>query len=313
MPWSPSPTTARRWMRVRAPVGALALRGARRDRPRRRPGHWCARRPAARTSASAGAAARRRSRSWATPARAPAATAPSCRASTATRSTRSSRARWRRPRRAWASATSVVTSVDRDDLPDAGAAALGRHRAGAPPPAPRRGASRYSHRTSWGCEEEALVTVLEAGPRRLQPQHRDLPPHPAARCASRATTTAPSGSCGAPARCGTERWPERGAAADHEVRDRRRHGRDRRRDHRDDARPPARTTSTWSPIGQYLQPSARHLPLDRWVPLERSAASATRAWRWASARSSRDRSCARSYRADEQQQAAAGREPAVAL
>ena len=46
-------------------------------------------------------------------------------------------------------------------------------------------------------------------------------------------------------------------------------------------------------IGQYLQPSAKHATIDRWVHPTSSAGSASRARRWASARSSRARSCGR--------------------
>ena len=103
----PSRNAPRRpeWMKVRAPSADTRYRES----------SGCstapactrsARRRAARTSPSAGAAARRPSRSWATPARAPAATATSTRGPRAARPTRSSRCASPRPRTRWGSTTS---------------------------------------------------------------------------------------------------------------------------------------------------------------------------------------------------------------
>jgi lipoic acid synthetase len=115
-----------------------------------------------------------------------------------------------------------------------------------------------------GCEEEALVTVLEAAPdvfnhnietsRRVQPLVRTRGDYDRALLLLRRAKAV-----------WAERWPERGelltksgivagmGETDDEIietmRDLRAHGVD------------------VVTIGQYLQPTARHLPLDRWVPL----------------------------------------------
>jgi lipoic acid synthetase len=203
----------------------------------------------------------------------------------------------------------VVTSVDRDDLEDAGAAhwaatirALRRR-------LPDAGVEALTPDFR-GREEEALVTVLEAGPhvfnhnietcRRIQPKVR-----------IKGDYDRVLWLLGRAREVWEERWPERAplttksgivagmGETDDEIietmADLRRHDVD------------------VVTVGQYLQPSARHLPLDRWVPLD-------------SFRRFRDEGLAMgfgsvfagplvrsSYRAEEQQQAAAGRLPAAAL
>jgi lipoic acid synthetase len=203
----------------------------------------------------------------------------------------------------------VVTSVDRDDLEDAGAAhwaatirALRRR-------LPDAGVEALTPDFR-GREEEALVTVLEAEPhvfnhnietcRRIQPKVRIKGDY------DRALWL-----LGRAREVWEERWRERAplttksgivagmGETDDEIietmADLRRHDVD------------------VVTVGQYLQPSARHLPLDRWVPLD-------------SFRRFRDEGLAMgfgsvfagplvrsSYRAEEQQQAAAGRLPAAAL
>ena len=172
VPWSELQKSRPPWMTVRAPSPAgrhAELRGIMR-------GPACtrsARRPAARTSASAGAAARRRSRSSATSARAPAATAPS------------RRARPRRPRAAgaapvagpssgWASATSSSRRSTATTSPTAARAtsrqtirAIRR----AQPGLRRRGArARLPRLPRGGPPDRARGRA-----RRLQPQHRDVP------------------------------------------------------------------------------------------------------------------------------------------
>ena len=203
----------------------------------------------------------------------------------------------------------VVTSVDRDDLEDAGAAhwaatirALRRR-------LPDAGVEALTPDFR-GREEEALVTVLEAGPhvfnhnietcRRIQPKVRIKGDYDRALWLLQRAREV-----------WEERWPERAplttksgivagmGETDDEIistmADLRRHDVD------------------VVTVGQYLQPSARHLPLDRWVPLD-------------SFRRFRDEGLAMgfgsvfagplvrsSYRAEEQQQAAAGRMPAAAM
>ena len=156
---------------------------------------------------------------------------------------------------------------------------VGRPRRPAPTAAPSTGRAR-SARCAGGCpsagvevltpdflgrEEEALVTVLEAHPTSSTTTSRPCAASSRA-CASRATTSARSGCCGARARSGTSAGPsaaplmaKSGIVAgmgetDDEIvetlRDLRAHGVD------------------VVTIGQYLQPTERHLPLDRWVPLD---------------------------------------------
>ena len=109
------------WMKVRAPSQNGQLLRRQEADPRRAAATRSARRRAARTSPSAGGAAPRRSRSSARPAPAPAATATSTRASRASRSTRSSRSAWPQTAKQMGLKHVVVTSVDRDDVPDKGA------------------------------------------------------------------------------------------------------------------------------------------------------------------------------------------------
>ncbi len=157
----------------------------------------------------------------------------------------------------------VVTSVDRDDLPDRGAGHWAQTIR-----ALRRRVPEANIEVLvpdfLGWEEEALAIVLEAGPdvfnhnietcRRVQPTVRIKGDYDRAlRLLARAK------------QLWAERWPERGTLmtksgivagmgeTDDEVletmRDLRAHGVD------------------VVTIGQYLQPTEKHLQLDRWVPL----------------------------------------------
>ena len=158
----------------------------------------------------------------------------------------------------------VVTSVDRDDLDDRGAGHWARTIR-----ALRRRLPTASIEVLTpdflGREEESLVTVLEAHPhvfnhnietvRRIQPRVRIKGDYERALWLSRRAEEV-----------WDERWPERGplivksgivagmGETDEEIvatlADLRAHGVD------------------VVTIGQYLQPTARHLPLDRWVPLD---------------------------------------------
>ncbi|MDX6567627.1 MAG: lipoyl synthase [Gaiellales bacterium] len=158
----------------------------------------------------------------------------------------------------------VVTSVDRDDLPDRGA----EHWAKTIRALRRRlpdATVEVLTPDFLGQEEQALATVLEAGPdvfnhnietcRRIQPKVRIKGDYERALALLRRAREMWS-----------ERYPERGplltksgivagmGETDDEIieimRDLRAHDVD------------------VVTIGQYLQPSPRHLPLDRWVPLE---------------------------------------------
>jgi lipoic acid synthetase len=158
----------------------------------------------------------------------------------------------------------VVTSVDRDDLPDRGA----RHWAQTITALRRRCPETTVEvlvPDFLGAEEAALATVLEAGPhvfnhnietcRRVQPQVRIKGDYDAALHLLRRAREV-----------WTERWPDRpsllvksgivagmGETDDEIVEtlaDLRAHGVD------------------VVTIGQYLQPTPRHLELDRWVPLD---------------------------------------------
>ena len=159
----------------------------------------------------------------------------------------------------------VVTSVDRDDLPDRGAEHWARTIR-----ALRRRLPAASIEVLTpdfrGREEEALVTVLGAHPhvfnhnietvRRMQPRVRIKGDYDRALWLLRRAREV-----------WDEHWP--GArAADGQVGHRRRAW----------ARPTTRSSPRCEDlrahgvdvvtIGQYLQPTARHLPLDRWVPLD---------------------------------------------
>ena len=158
----------------------------------------------------------------------------------------------------------VITSVDRDDLPDKGA----EHWAQTIRALRRRNPELQVEvlvPDFLGAEEEAMLTVLEAEPhvynhnietvRRIQPKVRIKGDYDRALVLLRRAKE-----------LWAERFPERGplltksgiivgmGETDDEVvetlRDLRAHDVD------------------VVTIGQYLQPSERHLPLDRWVPLD---------------------------------------------
>jgi lipoic acid synthetase len=203
----------------------------------------------------------------------------------------------------------VVTSVDRDDLPDRGA----EHWAKTIRALRRRlpdATVEVLTPDFLGQEEQALATVLEAGPdvfnhnietsRRIQPKVRIKGDYERAlHLLLRAREM------------WAERYPDRGplltksgivagmGETDDEVIEIMRD----LRDHDVDV----------VTIGQYLQPSPRHLPLDRWVPLDsfRRFREAGEAMGFGSVfagplvRSS--------YRADEQQLAARGESRVIAL
>jgi lipoic acid synthetase len=203
----------------------------------------------------------------------------------------------------------VVTSVDRDDLPDRGAEhwaktirALRRRLPGA--------TVEVLTPDFLGREEEALGTVLAAGPdvfnhnietcRRIQPKVRIKGDYERALALLRRARE-----------MWAERYPERGplltksgivagmGETDDEVieimRDLREHDVD------------------VVTIGQYLQPSPRHLPLDRWVPLEsfRRFREEGEAMGFGSVFSGP--LVRSSYRADEQQLAARGESRVITL
>ncbi|MEO9175019.1 MAG: lipoyl synthase, partial [Gaiellales bacterium] len=158
----------------------------------------------------------------------------------------------------------VVTSVDRDDLPDRGAEHWAKTIRALRRQLPDATVEVLTP-DFLGEEESALVTVLEAGPnvfnhnietcRRVQPKVRIKGDYERALVLLRRARE-----------IWDERYPERGplltksgivagmGETDDEIietmRDLRAHDVD------------------VVTIGQYLQPSARHLPLDRWVPLD---------------------------------------------
>jgi len=157
----------------------------------------------------------------------------------------------------------VVTSVDRDDLADRGAGHWAQTIRALKRRCPDANVEVLVP-DFLGFEEEALVTVLEAGPdvfnhnietcRRVQPIVRIKGDYDRAlRLLQRAKQV------------WAERWPERGplmtksgivagmGETDDEILETMR-----------DLRAHAVDVVT---IGQYLQPTAKHLPLDRWVPL----------------------------------------------
>ena len=243
MPWGELAHERPPWMRVRLRTAGLALRRARRHRPHRGPGHGLRGGALPEHRRVLGPRAPRRSRSWATRARAPAATAPSTRPSAASRSTRSSPGASPPPRRAWDSATSSsrpsTATTSTTAAPSTGRARSARCAGGCP-----TAGIEVLTPDFLGREEESLVTVLERAPARLQPQHRDRAPHPAAR-AHQGRLRARALAAAAGAR-GLGRALARARAADGEVGHRRRHGRDRRRDRRDARATCARTASTSS-------------------------------------------------------------------
>jgi lipoic acid synthetase len=203
----------------------------------------------------------------------------------------------------------VVTSVDRDDLADRGA----EHWAKTIRALRRRlpdATVEVLTPDFLGQEEEALSTVLEAGPdvfnhnietsRRIQPKVRIKGDYERALALLRRARE-----------IWDERYPERGplltksgivagmGETDDEVIEIMR-----------DLRAHAVDVVT---IGQYLQPSPRHLPLDRWVPLEsfRRFREEGEAMGFGSVFSGP--LVRSSYRADEQQLAARGESRVIAL
>ena len=203
----------------------------------------------------------------------------------------------------------VVTSVDRDDLPDRGA----EHWAKTVRALRRRlpeATIEVLTPDFLGHEEEALATVLESGPdvfnhnietcRRIQPKVRIKGDYERALHLLRRARE-----------MWNERYPERGplltksgivagmGETDDEIietmRDLREHDVD------------------VITIGQYLQPSPRHLPLDRWVPLDsfRRFREEGEAMGFGSVFSGP--LVRSSYRADEQQLAARGESRVISL
>ena len=202
-----------------------------------------------------------------------------------------------------------MTSVDRDDLPDRGA----EHWAKTIRALRRRlpeATIEVLTPDFLGQEEQALATVLEAGPdvfnhnietsRRIQPKVRIKGDYERALHLLRRARE-----------LWNERYPERGplltksgivagmGETDDEVIEIMRD----LRDHDVDV----------VTIGQYLQPSPRHLPLDRWVPLEsfRRFREEGEAMGFGSVFSGP--LVRSSYRADEQQLAARGESRVIAL
>ncbi len=171
---------------------------------------------------------------------------------------RSARAASCRPgcERRWRSKHVVVTSVDRDDVPDRGAG----HYAATDPSADGRSFpeatievldARLSRRRGAGATLGARSTT-----RCLQPQHRDRAPPPSAdarsegelqRCARAAS---PGQGVGGLRRAHEERHHRRSAKTNDEVVG-------------DDARLRAVGVDVYD--GQYLQPSAKHVAIDRWA------------------------------------------------
>jgi lipoic acid synthetase len=203
----------------------------------------------------------------------------------------------------------VVTSVDRDDLPDRGA----EHWAKTIRALRRRlpdATIEVLTPDFLGQEEQALATVLAAGPdvfnhnietcRRIQPKVRIKGDYERALALLRRARE-----------MWAERYPERGplltksgivagmGESDDEIIETMRD----LRDHDVDV----------VTIGQYLQPSPRHLPLDRWVPLEsfRRFREEGEAMGFGSVFSGP--LVRSSYRADEQQLAARGESRVVTL
>jgi lipoic acid synthetase len=203
----------------------------------------------------------------------------------------------------------VVTSVDRDDLPDRGA----EHWAKTIRALRRRlpdATVEVLTPDFLGREEQALATVLAACPdvfnhnietcRRIQPKVRIKGDYERALALLRRARE-----------MWGERYPERGplltksgivagmGETDDEIIDTMRD----LRDHDVDV----------VTIGQYLQPSPRHLPLDRWVPLEsfRRFREEGEAMGFGSVFSGP--LVRSSYRADEQQLAARGESRVVTL
>ena len=179
----------------------------------------------------------------------------------------------------------VVTSVDRDDLPDRGAAhyaatirAIQRK---LPDGEGRDPHARLPRRRGGGARDRARRAT-----RRLRPQHRDGPPAP--RAHARREGELRQGALAARAREGGRRLPR----AD-EVRDHRRARGDERRGRRDDARPArARRRRRHDRPVPAAVAEARARSTAGCTPTS-SAGSASRARRSASARCSPARSSAR--------------------
>ena len=187
----------------------------------------------------------------------------------------------------------VITSVDRDDLPDGGAASLRRGDRGDPP----------AHPGTRGRGADARLPRRAGRPRRgaggasrgLLPQRRDGARASIARRAPGAATSARS-------RC----WPKRRGGATRAATA----GGSRPASCSASARAPTRSSRRCGDIrgagveiltiGQYLQPTTRHLPVDRWVhPGRVRRATASRRSPWASPTARRARWCAARYHAHE--------------
>ena len=203
----------------------------------------------------------------------------------------------------------VVTSVDRDDLDDRGAEHWARTIRALRRRLPEAGVEVLTP-DFLGREEEALVTVLEAHPhvfnhnietvRRIQPRVRIKGDYERALWLLRRAREV-----------WDERWPERGplmvksgivagmGESDDEIvetlADLRAHGVD------------------VVTIGQYLQPTERHLPLERWVPLDSFRRFREEGERMGFGSVFSGPLVRSSYRAEEQQLAATGAVRAGAL
>ena len=172
MPWSELQRSRPPWMTVRAPSPDRPLRGAPRDHARGRPAHGLRGGPLPEHRRVLGA----RHGDVPDPRRRLHARLPllrrHVRAGPTPRPSRSSRCGSPGPSSAWACDHVVVTSVDRDDLPDRGAGPLRGDDPLDPPRQPRlrrRGArARLPRLPRGGASDRA-----RGGARRLQPQHRD--------------------------------------------------------------------------------------------------------------------------------------------
>jgi lipoic acid synthetase len=203
----------------------------------------------------------------------------------------------------------VVTSVDRDDLPDKGAG----HWAATIRALQRRLPDAQIEVLTpdfLGREEDALVTVLDAAPdvfnhnietcRRVQPKVRIKGDYDRALWLLRRAKEVWS-----------ERWPERGplltksgivvgmGETDDEVLETMHD----LREHEVDV----------VTVGQYLQPTAKHLQLDRWVPLDSFRRFRDEGIRMGFGSVFSGPLVRSSYRAEEQRLAAEGGARAVAL
>jgi lipoic acid synthetase len=203
----------------------------------------------------------------------------------------------------------VVTSVDRDDLPDRGAGHWAQTIRALKRRCPEANVEVLVP-DFLGFEEEALVTVLEAAPdvfnhnietcRRVQPIVRIKGDYERALwLLARAKQV------------WAERWPERGplltksgivagmGETDDEI-----------LETMSDLRAHDVDVVT---IGQYLQPTAKHLPLDRWVPLTSFKRFREEGERMGFGSVFAGPLVRSSYRAEEQRLAAAGESRVVTL